>query len=339
MTPPPGPKNASENSPSKEQLQQGFARMRKLTWGTLAYQSCAVVVLGLVMGGSQAVKTEWLENLLALIPPIGVLLTYDKENKPSDHRRPFGYHRAGTVAFLVAAFTLAGMGAFLCFDSLMTLVRGERPTFGAVTIFGYTFWRGWLMIGVLAVTAIPPSLLGRAKSEVAKLLHDKPLHADAEMNRANWLSNTAGVIGLTLVGFGFWWGDSLAALLISLDILRDGATEVARSMSDVMDHHPVDIETDKEEPITQNMRDAVCALPFVDEERVLVREHGRYVFAEIFIRPNEQLPPVTEASRQVREAILPLDWRLQHVAVEFTNDLEGDANVLTREELDIEKSE
>jgi len=323
--------------PSKEELRNGFKKLRRLSWITLVYQVGAAALLGAVAGGSQAVKTEWLENALAIIPPIGVLLTDRFENKPSDERRPFGYHRAGTVAFLVAAFVLAGMGTFLCYDNLSNLIRGERPAIGGFTLAGHTFWHGWLMIGVMALTAVPPSILGSKKTEVAKLLHDKPLHADAEMNRANWMTNLAGIVGLSLVAWGLWWGDALAALIISLDIMRDGWTNVCRSLSDVMDHHPVDIEKDTQEPIFDDVRGAVRALPFVQDERVLLREHGRYLFAEIFIQPNERrMPSVVEASRQVRQAVMTLDWRLQHVAVEFNEDIEAAANVLTREELDIE---
>jgi divalent metal cation (Fe/Co/Zn/Cd) transporter len=133
-------------------------------------------------------------------------------------------------------------------------------------------------------------------------------------------------------------GDALAALLIAVDILRDGLTNVARSLSDVMDHHPVDIETDKADPILENVRHAVRDLPWVSDERVLLREHGRYLFAEIFVRPHAGRLPgdITEASGQVRRAVLPLDWRLQHVAIEITDDPESAANVLTREELDVE---
>ena len=58
--------------------------------------------------------------------------------------------------------------------------------------------------------------------------------------------------------------------------------------------------------------------------------------AEIFIQPNDQMPSVTEAGRCVREAILPLDWRLQHIVVEFTDDVQAAAAVLTREQLDLE---
>jgi divalent metal cation (Fe/Co/Zn/Cd) transporter len=324
--------------PSKEELQAGFAKMIKLEWITLAYQIGAAITLGLFMGSSQTMKTEWLENMLAIIPAAGVLLTFQTENKQEDKKRPFGYHRAGTVAFVGAAFSLAGIGTYLFYDSLMKLINREYPAIGGFTAFRHTFWYGWLMIGAMFVTMVPPIILGHAKVPVAKLLHDKTLYADAEMNRANWMTNGSGIIGLLLVAWGFWWGDALAALIISVDIMRDGWLNVAKSLSDVMDHHPVDLETSEQDPIVTDVHRTLRALPFVANEKTLIREHGRYLYAEIFIQPNEQIPPVTEASRLVREAVLPLDWRLQHIVVEFTDNLKDSANVLTREELEIEST-
>ncbi len=322
--------------PSKEELREGFRKMRRLEWITLFYQIGAAALVAVLAGGSQAMKTEWMENALAVVPVAGVLLTLGTENKRQDKKRPFGYHRTATIAFVAAAFALAGIGTYLFYDSLSNLLRQEYPSIGGITLFGHTIWHGWLMMAVMSLTAIPPVVLGKLKTPVAKLLNDKALHADAEMNRANWMTNGAGVIGLALVAWGFWWGDSLAALLISLDIMRDGWTNVARSLSDVMDHHPTDLETDQQDPIVTDVYRAIKALPFVEDAHVLMREHGRYLFAEVFVQPNEQAPAATEATRQVRAAIMPLDWRFQHVAVELTDDLETASNVLTREELEIE---
>ena len=92
------PHKEHTRGPSKEELRAGFAKMRKLEWITLFYQISAAVLLGALMGGSQAMKTEWLENLLAIIPVAGVLLTFGTENKEEDKERPFGYHPSGTVA-------------------------------------------------------------------------------------------------------------------------------------------------------------------------------------------------------------------------------------------------
>lgn len=326
----------SAGNPSKDELKAGFKKMYRLSWMALAYQIGVTVLVGFTAGGSQAMKTEWIENALAIIPIAGVLLTRNTEIWQPEKSHPFGHHRSGTIAFVAAAFTLACVGTYLFCDSLINLIRSEYPSIGGITLFGYTFWHGWLMIGVMAFTAVPPMILARSKISVAKLIHDKPLYACADMNRANWLSNGAGVIGLVLVASGFWWGDSLAALVISLDIMRDGYGNVVKSLSDVMDRHPVDLETGQQHPIVGAVETAVRALPFVDDERTLIREHGRYLFAEIFIQPNELMPPATIAGRLVREAVMPLDWRLQHAAIEFTDDLESSSAVLTRKQLEIE---
>lgn len=325
---------------SKDELRDGFAQMRKLEWTTLVYQVGAAALVFYLAGSSQSMKTEWMENALAVVPPLGVLLTYRFENKTPDVKRPFGYHRASTIAFMAAAFALAMIGIVLCFEAAGNLLHGERPSIGGFQLFGRTIWHGWLMIALMIGTAMPPVILGRKKIPVAKLLHDKALFADADMNRANWLSNGAGTLGLLLVAFGFWWGDSLAALLISLDIMRDGLTNVMHSLSDVMDHQPTDLENGRQLPIVSEVHKTLKNLPFVGKFQVLMREQGRYFYAEIFIEPNAQanaqMPSIADATQQVRDAILPLDWRLQHVAVEFTRDAERAANVLTREELDIE---
>ena len=327
------PRRHLKHAPSKEtELKAAFGQMRRLGWIALGYQIAATALLGSLMGGSQSMKTELLENLLGAVPIIGLLIAHRMESKGQDVQRPFGYHRAATITFVAAAFTLAGMGAYLLFDSASVLWRREHPVINNISLLGYTIWMGWLMMGAMAITGIVPVILGRFQAPLAIILHDKPLHACAEMNRANALTNGAGVIGLLLVANGFWWGDAVAALLISFDILHDGWINVARSLSDVMDRSPVDLETNRQCPSIAQVHRAVLALPFVAERCVLMREHGRFFFAEIFIKPNEQMPDVIEATRQVREALLPLDWRLQHVVVEFTDDVHAASQIPAQQE-------
>jgi len=325
--------------PAKEtEVKAAFGQMRRLGWIALGYQIAATALLGSLMGGSQSMKTELLENLLGAVPIIGLLIAHRMEGKGQDVQRPFGYHRAATITFVAAAFALAGIGAYLMFDSASVLWQREHPVIKNVSVLGHTVWMGWLMMGAMAITGIVPVILGRFQAPLAILLHDKPLHACAEMNRANALTNGAGVIGLLLVANGFWWGDAVAALLISFDILRDGWINVARSLSDVMDRSPVDLETNRQCSSVAEVHRAVIALPFVAERRVLMREHGRFIFAEIFIRPNDQMPDVLVATRQVREALLPLDWRLQHIVVEFTDDVHAASQVPTQQEYLLESS-
>ena len=42
------------------------------------------------------------------------------------------------------------------------------------------------------------------------------------MNRADWLTALAAVVGVIGIGAGLWWADAVAAIVISLEITRDG---------------------------------------------------------------------------------------------------------------------
>ena len=106
-----------DGATNKSEVQAAFGRMRRLGWIALGYQIGATALLGSLMGGSQAMKTELLENLLGAVPIIGLLVAHRLERKGQDVQRPFGYHRAATITFVAAAFALAAIGAYLMFDS------------------------------------------------------------------------------------------------------------------------------------------------------------------------------------------------------------------------------
>ena len=66
--------NRTESSELPPELQRTLRKARRLEWLTIAYLLSAVVLLGLVLGNSQAMKTAWAEDLLSLIPPIAFLI-------------------------------------------------------------------------------------------------------------------------------------------------------------------------------------------------------------------------------------------------------------------------
>ena len=62
-------------------LQEALKKAKKLEWITIAYLITVVVVMYLVMGSSQAMKTAWLEDALGMLPGIAFLIAsgiYDR---------------------------------------------------------------------------------------------------------------------------------------------------------------------------------------------------------------------------------------------------------------------
>ena len=288
---------------------------RRLEWATILALLTIVTAIYLTMGSSQAMKAAWIEDLLSFVAPIAFLVSAHWKDRPADEDFPYGYHRAVSIAFLAGAVALTLFGGFILFDSVMGLVRREHPTIGTTVIFGQQFWSGWLMIAALVYSGIPPLVLGRMKQVPARQLHDKTLMADADMNRADWLTAGAGVVGILGVGAGWWWADSAAAGIISISIVKDGLTNLARVIADLMDRQPTSVDGVRSDA-PERVRRALLALPWVRSVEIRLREEGHVFAGEAFLTviSTDHLPArLDEAKRAARDA----DWRMRELVFEI----------------------
>ena len=277
-------------------------RGERLEWWTLAWMTSVVAVMWLVMGSSQAMKAAVIEDLLSLVPAIVFLLSAHWERKHPNARFPFGYRRANSLAFLVAATALLSVGGFLVYESVTTLVRQEHPTVGGITLFGHTIWLGWLMIAALAYSVVPPMILGHLKHPIATRIRDKVLHTDALMQKADWQTGLAGIAGIIGIGLGWWWADATAALFISLSIIKDAVGALEKAVAELLDGTPRSLDSNA---VSEDAEKLIAALKarFGDAD-VRLRETGRYIAAEVDCAPPRVVP---DAAELMSEA---LAWRL-----------------------------
>src|SRR5688572_3948860 len=223
----------------KRALQKRAVRLEVIS---LAYLVSAIVLLYFTLGNSQAMKVAWVEDILSLIPPIAFLVSTRVRDRRANKKFPYGYHRATSIAYLCGSVALLSFGLFLLTDSLLKLITLEHPSIGTVVLFGHQIWLGWLMIPALIYSGLPMMILGKMKLPLARGLHDKALYADAEMMFADWKSVIAAVSGIIGISFGLWWADGVAASIISIDIVRDGLSNVRQVARDLMDHVPTTVD-------------------------------------------------------------------------------------------------
>jgi cobalt-zinc-cadmium efflux system protein len=296
------------------EVEAAMKRAERLAWISIAAIISIILAMGFVMGGSQAMQTAWVEDMLSLLPPAAFLVALKLERRPATEKFPFGFYRANSLAFLVAAGALTTLGVLLLYEAASTLIRQEHPTIGSFRLFGREIWLGWAMIAVLVYSVIPPVILGRLKKKVATRIADKVLHTDALMNAADWQTGLAGILGIVGVGFGLWWADALAAGFISLSILMDGFKSMRTSVVELIDGVPRGIDSGKVDPLV----DRVVARLRAEhgDVNVQVRETGRYMRA--IIEPPDR--PHVSAER-ARKLVGEEDaWRLIEVAVEQRED-------------------
>lgn len=290
---------------------------------TLFWMGTVSAVMYLAMGGSQAMRTAWIEDMLSLVPPLALLIALRLRRRPPDSRYPYGYERASGIAFLCAAVALVGVGLFLVIESLHALLRVEHPSIGSVALFGHTIWHGWVMLAALVYSVIPPVILGHRKLRLARELHLKALHTDAEMNKADWMTGLAGAVGVLGIGLGWWWADATAALFIAASVLHDGARSLRHAVGDLMDRAPLTVTRAEHDRLVDDIRARVATLPWVAAVELRLREEGARLVGEMFVVAHDGHADAARL-REAEETARAVHWRVYDVV----------ASLLTADEVD-----
>ncbi|MGD8683495.1 MAG: cation transporter, partial [Chloroflexota bacterium] len=112
------------------------------------------------------------------------------------------------LAFLVLA-------AYVTFEAVRSLLGGEAPDASPVGI-------------VLTAVSIPVMLwLAAAKRRTGEALGSRALVADSKQTRACWYLSVVTLAGLAANAIlGWWWADPVAALGISVLLVREGLEAV-----------------------------------------------------------------------------------------------------------------
>jgi cation diffusion facilitator family transporter len=296
------------------EMREKFRRARRLQWVTILFMLSIIAAVSLTMGASQTMKAMWTEDVLSLVPPVAFLVSARYFDLPPDSQFPYGYRRAVMIAFLCAAVALFGFGLYIFIDSVLKLVMAEHPTIQTVELFGRRVWLGWLMVAALVYSVIPPFVLGRMKLPLARELHEKALQTDANINKGDWLAGLAGVLGITGIAFGYWWADSVAAGLISFEIIRDGYGDLRNSVAQLMNRRPTDVHGTRDDPTPDKLQHALEGLDWVARARVRLREDGDVLTGEAFVVPRDE-SDLLDRLKQATDLANSLDWRLHDVNV------------------------
>jgi len=297
-----------------EDLKEKLKKAKKLEWITIVYLSTVVILMYLVMGSSQAMKTAWLEDALSIIPAISFLIASRIYNRKPTQKFQYGFHRVFSIAFLTGSIALFGMGVFLLVDSTITLIKAEHPTIGTIVLFGKQIWMGWIMIAVLIYSSLPAMYLGYKKLPLAKKLHNKILYTDANAQKADYMTGFAAMAGILGLGMGWWWADASAALFISFSVLKDGYTNLKDAVQDLMDRKPVHIKDEKPDELVEKTERFVKSWEWVIDAKARFREEGQVYFGDVQVIAE----PGIDLSQSIEEGLKKLQefhWKIYDVTL------------------------
>jgi divalent metal cation (Fe/Co/Zn/Cd) transporter len=307
---------------------QRIALKKAIRWElfTIVYTSITITVVAFVVGGSQAMRTAWIEDMLSLLPQLAFLTAVIFVRRRPTVKHPYGLHRAMGVGHLVAGIALLAVGLNLAVEAVTGLIAAEHPTIGTVQLFGQTIWLGWLMIAVMVIVVVGPVFIyGPAKAKLAPVLHNKLLYADADMAKADWQTNAASIVGVLGIGLGIWWLDGAAALFISIGIVWDGVRNTKGAVIDLMDQRARSYDDKQPHPLAGEITQYLRSLPWVADAGVRLRDEGQVFHVEAFVVPR-RAKVRTETLSAASEGIARLDWKVQDVVVVPVEQLPSEAD-------------
>lgn len=201
----------------------------------------ALKIAGGIFGRSTAMLADGIHSLSDLLTDVVVLFTHKIGQLPADENHPYGHGRAETIgATLVGAvIIIAGFG--LAYESWKIISTGAFRT-------------PLISAAVAAVfSIIINEVLFRYTRTVGEETNSPSIVANAWHHRSDAISSVAALVGIGGAMAGYPIMDPIAAILVSIMILKVGYDISFRGLSDLMDTALSETETRRIETMINNL--------------------------------------------------------------------------------------
>ena len=175
------------------------------------------------IGHSTSMISDGVHSLSDVISSIGVFIGLRISQKPADIDHPYGHEKIEAVLSKILAFILFLTGLSIGYSAIETIVSSSYIIPKMMTI-----WAALLSIGV-------KEWMYHYTIRQAKKIESTALAADAWHHRSDSLSSIGALIGIIGARLGFPILDPLAALVITLIILKVAIEIFVEATNQVID--------------------------------------------------------------------------------------------------------
>ena len=184
-----------------------------------------------MMTGSAAVIADAVHSLADLVNNLFAWLALKIAESPADSSHPYGHQKFEQLA----VFALASLLTIVAFEMIVNTV--ER--------FGQPVEQSMLGLVILICSLVINVVLTLWERHWAKRLDSEILHADATHTLSDVLTSAVVIVGWQLAAFGYYWIDTLFALLVSIIIFYLAFTLFQRAIPVLVDQsrfHPEELK-------------------------------------------------------------------------------------------------
>lgn len=228
------------------------------------------LVIG-ILTGSLGLLSEALHSGLDLVAAIITFFSVRISDNPPDKQHNFGHGKVENLSAFLETILLFITCFWIISEASHRLISGKTN----IDVNAWSY--------VVVVTSIVIDFTrSRALSKVAKKHNSQALEADALHFSTDIWSSAVVLIGLICANFGFFFADSVAALIVALIVIYVSYKLGRRSIEVLLDYAPGDK--------VAKIEDVLNKLPEIDSFQSLkIRTAGADTFVSVIVILNPQL--------------------------------------------------
>lgn len=232
------------------------------------FASALLTILKLVVGlatGSMGILSEAAHSFLDLGAALITFFAVRVSDKEADAEHHFGHQKIESVSALIETGLLFLTSAWIIYEAVKRLTTGKIEVEAT-----------WYAFAVMIFSIIVDYSRSRALNKVAKETKSQALEADALHFSSDILSSLTVIAGLVFVLLGIAKADAIAAIGVSIFVLRVGYFLGKRTIDELIDSAPSGLQ-EQVTNLVLKVSDVIAI------KRIRIRPSGTNLFVDITV--------------------------------------------------------
>lgn len=217
----------------------------KASWITVIINVFLAVikVLAGIIGKSSAMLADGVHTLSDVLTTLVVIMGLKISSKEADEKHPYGHEKYEPVFAKLLSIFLTGTGAFIGYEGIKLLGSGEIQTPGRIA----------LLAAIISILA--KEFMYRYTIKVAREIKSLSMEASAWHHRSDALSSIGTFVGILGARLGLKALDPIAAIVVSVLIIKVGIDLYVESVRGLVDEAADDETIAKIQEITHSVKE------------------------------------------------------------------------------------
>ncbi|MBF0448106.1 MAG: magnetosome biogenesis CDF transporter MamB [Magnetococcales bacterium] len=200
----------------------------EVTWYSIFVNIFLVIFKGVLgaLSGSAALVADSFHSSADVIASSVTMVSLRISSKPADENHAYGHGKIQFISSAIVGLILLTGSFFIMIGAIKNIVAGHYVAPDKIALLG------------AAVSILCNEFMFRYQSCVGKENNSPAILANAWDNRSDAYSSTAVFVGIAFATFSFPIADALAALGVSLMVIRIGLELINDSIDGLMDASP-----------------------------------------------------------------------------------------------------